>query len=145
MKVNCRIDTGASVAEASGTYTVLLSEYAVISKGADGAIRKTEFYDNKTGVSFIITKDGKQLDKSQIGDSAAAVLNERYKDMDLSIEVDDDGTIHCIPSSREQGEYSFATWWSNWIYYFGLPGDNVTVSLSHDLGSADESIEVIPT
>lgn len=49
----------------------------------------TEFYDNKTGVSFIITKDGKQLDKSQIGDSAAAVLNERYKDMDLSIEVDD--------------------------------------------------------
>lgn len=89
MKVNCRIDTGASVAEASGTYTVLLSEYAVISKGADGAIRKTEFYDNKTGVSFIITKDGKQLDKSQIGDSAAAVLNERYKDMDLSIEVDD--------------------------------------------------------
>lgn len=141
--VTCTIDTGTSKVEASEAYSVLLSEYAVIPKGSDAQIRKTEFYDNKIGASFNITKDGQQLDKAQIGTDLLAVLNEQYKDMDISIEVDDDGTIHCVPSLKEEREYSFLTWWGNWVYYFGLPEDNVTITLSHKFGTAEETIEVI--
>ena len=141
--VTCMIDSGTSKAEATETYSVLISEYAVVPLNAEGKIRKTEFFDNKIGADFIITKDGQQLDKSKIGTALTAEMNEPYKDMDISIEVEDDGRIHCVPSSKEEREYSFLNWWGNWLYYFGLPGENVTITLSHEFGTAEGTIEVI--
>lgn len=140
--VSCRIDNGTSEAEASETYSVLISDYAVIPKGSSGSVKKTEFYDNKIGADFIITKDGQQLNKSQLGNEVKASLNEQYEDMDLTVMVDDDGTIHCIPFSKEVREYNFLNWWGNWWYYFGLPGDDIEVTISHDFGTATEKIEV---
>lgn len=142
--VTCVIDNGVSRAEASETYTVLVSDYEVIPRGANGSIRKNEFYNNKIGVSFIITKDGKQLEMAQIEKDVAVSLNDEYKNMNINLTIDHDGTIHCVPSSEEQREYNFLSWWSNWWYYFSLPGGDMTVTLSHSYGTADQVIDVIP-
>lgn len=138
--VSCTISDGTSV---SDSYTILMADYEVIGKNADKAVCKQEFYNNSTGVSFCIKKDGVQLDKTQVEKGVSVSINDEYKDLRLDITIDNDGTINCIPKSDEKREYNFLTWWSGWFYYFGLEGSDITLTLSHDYGMAQAGIEVV--
>ena len=140
VKVTCTISDGTSATE---SYTILMADYAVIANQNDVSIRKNEFYGNEKGVSFYITKDGVKLDKSQVENGTAVSVNEEYRHLQLDVQVDDDGTIHCIPKDENEREYNFLTWWGNWLYYFGLESADMTVTLSHDYGTAQAKINVI--
>ena len=140
VKVTCTISDGTSATE---SYTILMADYAVIANQNDVSIRKNEFYGNEKGVSFYITKDGVKLDKSQVENGTAVSVNEEYRHLQLDVQVDDDGTIHCIPKDENEREYNFLIWWGNWLYYFGLESADMTVTLSHDYGTAQAKINVI--
>lgn len=140
--VTCKIEKDSSEAQASQKYSVLISDYAVIAKENNSAIRKTELYNNDIGAVFIVTKDGKQLRKSDIADDMTVTLDEIYKDLDVSVSVDDDGTIYCIPSCKAERIYDFKTWWVNWWYYFNLPDEDMTITLNQSYGSAMNTIKI---
>ncbi len=70
-------------------------------------------------------------------------MNEEYRHLQLDVQVDDDGTIYCTPKDENEREYNFLTWWGNWLYYFGLESADMTVTLSHDYGTAQAKINVI--
>jgi len=140
VKVTCTINDGTSATE---SYTILMADYAVTANQNDVSIRKNEFYGNETGVSFYITKDGVKLDKSQVENGISFSVNEEYRHLQLDVKVDDDGTIYCTPKDENEREYNFLTWWGNWLYYFGLESADMTVTLSHDYGTAQAKINVI--
>lgn len=138
--VACTIEDGTKVSE---TYTVLISEYQVIPLDTNETIKKNEFYDNKVGVSFYITKDGAKLNKDAVEKYVFATLNDEHKELKNSIVVAPDGTITVTPYSEVKHELTFWNWWTNWVYYFGLEGDDVTVTINHSFGSAISVIDVI--
>ncbi|MBO4216493.1 MAG: VWA domain-containing protein, partial [Clostridia bacterium] len=138
--VTCAIEAGASASE---TYTLLISDYQVVAIDADRAVKKTELFGNTTSVSFYITKDGVKLDRAAVENSISVALNEEREDLKTDVAVAPDGTITVTPYSEEQHELNFWSWWTNWAYYFGLDGSDITVTLSHAYGSASSTIDVV--
>ncbi len=139
VEVTCALDNGVSASE---TYTVLLTNYQVIPIESEESIKKTAFYNNQTGVSFYITKDGVKLDKAGVEGNMTATLNECYSELKTEISIADDGTITVIPYSEEEHKLTFWNWWINWAYYFGLESEDVAVEFNHSYGTASNSIEV---
>ena len=140
VEVKCVLQDGASASE---TYTVLLSTYQVIGTDADQSVKKTEWYNNSTSVSFYITKDGARLGKTDVENSIDVILSEEYKQLKTNIVVSDDGTITVTPYSEEKHDLTFWSWWGNWAYYFGLSGTDNVVTLSHPFGTGTAKIPVV--
>lgn len=139
-----KVSVTCTVADATATveYTVLTSDYAVVAAGADGSVRKNEFFGNTLGASFYIMRDGSRLSKSEIGADLSVSLNDAYSHLTADITVDEDGTVHVVPHDPEEHKITFASWLFNWVYYFRLPGEDVSITLDHTVGSAAQSIEV---
>lgn len=141
VNVTCAIDDGTSVTE---TYTVLISDYQVHSTNAASPVIKTEFFGNRTGVSFYITKDGVKLDKAAVEQQISVLLNEAHSDLYVEVTVDADGTVNVIPYSNEDYSLSFFYWFVHWYdYLFRLSGEDVVVTLSHAYGNADATVTVV--
>ena len=138
--VICTIDDGTSQ---KATYTVLLSEYAVVPVVTDIKIKKNEFYGNEKGVSFYITKDGARLNKADVEKGITVAFNESHSELKSKVSVEQDGTITIVPCSTEAHKLNFWSWWTNWAQYFGLSGEDLTVTLNHSFGSANSVIDVI--
>lgn len=138
--VTCTLDDGTS---ATQTYTVLIATYQVVAVDADHSVKKTEWYDNQVSVSFYITKDGVKLDKTSVENHISVGLSEEHSSLKTNVSVAPDGTITITPYSDEQHTLTFWNWWTNWAYYFGLEGEDVTVTLHHSFGSADSTIDVV--
>lgn len=138
--VTCTLDDGTSAVQ---TYTVLIATYQVITIDANQTVKKTEWYDNQVYASFYITKDGVKLDKASVENYISVLLNEKHSALKTNISVASDGTITVTPYSDEQHILTFWNWWTNWAYYFGLEGEDVTVTLNHAFGSADSIIDVV--
>lgn len=140
VKVTCSMDRDIT---AELSYTVLLADYQVVSVGTSNTITKTKFFGNTVDTTFYITKDGVQLPKSEVENSISVLFNESQSHLKSKVEVDPDGTIHVTPYVDEDHPLTFWNWWVNWAYYFGLEGDDVTVTLSHSYGSARSTIDVV--
>ncbi len=138
--IRCTIDDGTSTAS---SYTILLADYLVKAESVAGSIKKTEFFGNKVGTFFSITKDGVKLGKNDIEKGISAVFNDEHSSLVSNISVADDGTITIIPQSTKERKLNFFTWWFNWAYYFGLEGSDVVITLNHPYGSANATIDVI--
>ncbi|MBE6916694.1 MAG: VWA domain-containing protein [Ruminococcaceae bacterium] len=138
--VTCTIDDGTT---AKLTYTVLLADYQVIPTDATQAVKKTELYGNQVGVSFYITKDGVKLDKAAVEKHISVLLGGDYAAYPHSIAVSPDGTITVIPYTEEEHSLNFWSWWGNWAYYWGLPDEDIAVTLDHAYGAADATIHIV--
>ncbi len=138
--VTCTIDDGTS---AKATYTVLLADYQVIPSNATQSVKKTELYDNQVGVSFYITKDGVKLDKAAVEKHISVLLSGEYAEYPYHIAVSPDGTISVTPYTEEAYVLDFWHWLGNWAYYWGLPSDDITVTLDHAFGSANATIDIV--
>lgn len=136
------LDTEGEEKSATLEYTVLLADYAVLSKDAEDAVRKNEFFKNKIGASFTIERDGKQLKKSDIDTLPTVTLNEEHSELKVDVKVEDDGTVVCTPYSENERKLNFGRWLFNWAYYFGLEGEDVTVTFSHPLGNGEAVVPV---
>lgn len=141
--VTCTIDDGTSAKE---TYTVLISDYQVIPTDAASPVIKTEFFGNRTGVSFYITKDGVKLDKAAVEQQISIMLNEPHSELDTEVTVAADGTVTVIPYSDKDYtlnplKWLFVHWWE---YIFCISGEDVVVTLSHAYGKASATINVVP-
>ncbi len=144
VNVTCSIDDGkGNTASATETYTVIVANYAVVAVDSSEKITKTQFFGNKIGASFYITKDGKQLSKKDVEQGISAAFNEEHADLKMNIEVADDGTITIIPYSEKEYTLTFWSWWINWARYFSLSGDDIEVTLNHPLGTAESKIDVV--
>jgi len=141
VEVTCTLENGVT---ANATYTVLVALYEVIPLGASGTITKTEFYGNTVGASYYITKDGTRLTQADVEAHATAVLNDAYAHLDTRVEVAADGTITLTPHDPTERRLTFGRWLVNWAWYWGLPREDVTVTLSHAYGSASTAIGVVP-
>ncbi len=140
VEVTCTIDGGVTASE---VYTVLVATYQVIPADASHPVKKTELPGNKESVSFCITKDGVQLGKTDVEKQISILLNEEHATLKNDVTVAQDGTITVTPYSEEVHELNFWSWWTNWAYYFGLEGEDITVTLSHAYGSADATIDIV--
>ncbi len=138
--VKCTIDGGLSAVE---SYTVMIAEYLVIAIEGDETLKKTQFFGNDKSVSFYITKDGVKMDKNALGQQFSVSLNESQASLKYSVEVSADGVITVTPYSEEEHILTFWNWWINWAYYFGLEGDDVVVTLSHSVGTASATIDIV--
>ncbi|MBO5778779.1 MAG: hypothetical protein J6R82_04340 [Clostridia bacterium] len=137
--VKCSIDSGAAVEE---SYRIMISEYRVIPVDTKDPIVKTEFFENKTSVSFYITKDGVKLNKNDLGDDFTIKLNEEHSKLKFKATISDDGIVTVTPYSEDDYELTFWTWFINWWHYFGLEGEDLTVKFIHSLGVAESVIDV---
>ena len=140
VEVKCTIDDGTS---ATGVYTVLIAAYQVIPLDTNNVVKKTELFNNQVSVSFGIMKDGVKLGKEDVEDHISVTLNEEYASLKSDVSVSPDGTITITPYSEEEHVLTFWNWWTNWAYYFGLEGQDITVTLNHALGSSDGVIDVV--
>ena len=138
--VTCTLLDGTSARE---TYTVLLSDYQVFAADADRSVKKTELFENTASVSFYITKDGVRLGKADVEQQLEILLNKEHEKLKTRGEVSDDGTITVTPYSEEKHELTFGSWWKNWIYYFGLSGKDVEVTLRHQYGTGKAKIDIV--
>lgn len=138
--VTCTLDDGTA---AKGTYTVLLAEYRVVAIGTADTIKKTGFFGNQVGVSFYVTKDGVKLDKAAVEDRISVQLDEQHSALKTAVTVANDGTVTVTPHVEEEHRLTFLNWWTNWAYYWGLEGDDVTVTLNHTFGTAESTIDVV--
>ena len=134
------------VCEAGGTqitktYAVQVPEYLAVTVDAGQAIAKHQFYGNKIGVSFYITRDGVKLDKSSLGEYTVTI-NEEYSHLKLDVTVLDDGTVVCIPYDENERKMHFGNWFTNWIYYFGLEDSDVVISFENEEGTATSLLPV---
>ena len=138
VSVTCTLSDGTSAVE---TYTVLTADYKIVADDMEGTVPKNGFYGNTLGAAFRITKDGEQLSRDEVESGVKITVNEEYQNLKLDIHVDEDGTIHCIPSSEQETDRR--AWVINWWYYlFELPGADLTVTLSHTYGTARAVIDV---
>ena len=140
VQVKCTVK-GASATE---TYTVLVTQYAVIPVEVDQEIVKTQFFDNQVGASFYVTKDGVRMGKKDVEDLFTVQLNEEYAEkLQVRSAVAEDGTITCTPYDEDEYRLNFFKWWGNWLHYFLLPGKDVTVRLVHSYGTGENEIPVV--
>ncbi len=137
--VTCTIDNGTT---AGATYTVLIAEYEVVALDVTQSIKKTAFFGNRVGASFYITKDGAKLGKEAVENRLSVALDEAHNDLETNLAVAADGTITVTPYTAQEHPLTFWSWWTNWAYYFGLEGSDVTVTMSHSYGSASSNIDV---
>ena len=140
VEVTCTLINGASASE---TFTVFLVKYEIFPTDAVGQVKKTGFYQNDTGVSFYVTRDGVRLDKAAIENEIAVSLNKAHSSLLLNTSVSADGTVTVVPYSDEEHVVNFGSWWGNWVYYFLLSGSDVVVTLDTPYGSADAVIDVV--
>ena len=140
VEVTCTLINGASASE---TFTVFLVKYEIFPSDAVGQVKKTGFYQNDTGVSFYVTRDGVRLDKAAIENEIAVSLNKAHSSLLLNTSVSADGTVTVVPYSDEEHVVNFGSWWGNWVYYFLLSGSDVVVTLDTPYGSADAVIDVV--
>lgn len=143
VSVTCTLDRGV---KATGTYTVVVADYAVIPTGNMPKIRKTEFFGNQKGVSFYVTKNGNPMPKSEVENRVSVVFDEAFKNFNANITIEDDGKVTVTPYSDTEKKLTFWNWWSNWYYYFNLPGRSMKITLMHTLasGSADLPVAEAP-
>ena len=91
VQVKCTVK-GASATE---TYTVLVTQYAVIPVEVDQEIVKTQFFDNQVGASFYVTKDGVRREVSV----TAALQGGRWDDAgaeDVTVESRGDEALAAL-------------------------------------------------
>ena len=141
--VTCTLEDGTN---ASLSYTVLIAAYQVVGVDATQPVEKIALYGNQTGVSFYITKDGVKMSKAEVEQGILVKLNEDYANLDTTVTVAPDGTITVIPYSPQQRDLGFLKWkWLiNWAYYwFKLPSSDISVTLTHPLGTAQGTIDVV--
>ena len=138
--VTCTLADGTTT---KATYTVLLADYQVVPADATQSVKKTELYNNQVSVSFYITKDGVKLDKTAVEKHISVLLSGEYAEYPTNITVASDGTITVTPYTEEEHVLNFWSWWFNWSYYFGLPSDDITVTLDHAFGAADATIDIV--
>lgn len=125
---------------ASETYKVLTSAYAVIPVGTSETIKKTGFFGNMVGASFYIEKDGERLTKAEVESGLSVTLNEEYAHLKTDITVSEDGLITCVPYDETEYKHN---WFVNWFYYWRLPGEDITISLSSPMGKSAATIDVV--
>ena len=139
--VTCSIDGGATASE---TYMVLVADYRVVPVDTDETIQKNGFHNNTVGVSFYITKDGVQLTKDVVEQGITVLLNEAHSQLKTRVEVAPDGIITVTPYCEDTVPNSF---WHQygiyWWHYWGMEGDDVTITLSHIYGAAESTIDVV--
>lgn len=144
VKVTCTIEDGTTASE---TYTVVLPDFQVVAVASDPTVRKTAFYENTVGVSFYVTKDGERLSGQELDSCVSALLSEEYASLQTKVSVSDDGTVTVVPYSNEERKLNVWTWWGNWLYYFKLPSDDMTVTLEYvdgyAVGSASATMNVV--
>ena len=145
VQVTCTLDKNITVTEvsAAATYTVLVALYEIFPMNVIGNITCTRFYGNTVGASYYLTKDGTRLTKAEVEAGASGVLNEAFAHLNVDVEVAADGTITIIPNDPTEHKLTFGSWWSNWWWYFGLPKEDVVVTLSHSYGTASTVIDVV--
>ena len=145
VQVTCTLDKNITVTEvsASATYTVLVALYEIFPMNVIGNITCTQFYGNTVGASYYLTKDGTRLTKAEVEAGASGVLNEAFAHLNADVEVAADGTITITPNDPTEHKLTFGSWWSNWWWYFGLPKEDVVVTLSHSYGTASTVIDVV--
>lgn len=145
VQVTCTLDKSITVADvsASATYTVLVALYEMFPMDVFGKITCTEFYGNTVGAPFYITKDGTRMTKAEVEAGASGLLNEAYAHLNARVEVAPDGTITIIPNDPQEHKLTFGSWWFNWAWYFGLPKEDVVVTLSHSYGTVSSVIDVV--
>lgn len=139
VNVTCTLADGTS---ASGGYTVLIASYEVIAADGKGSVKKTGLADNKTSVTFYITKDGIKLDRAAVENRISVLLNREHAGLKVRTTVSPDGTVTVLPYSDEEYALTFATWWTNWFRYFRLSGKDIEVTLDHAFGSGTATIDV---
>lgn len=139
--VTCSIDGGATASE---TYMVLVADYRVVPVDTDETIQKNGFHNNTVSVSFYITKDGVQLTKDVVEQGITVLLNEAHSQLKTRVEVAPDGIITVTPYCEDTVPNSF---WHQygiyWWHYWGMEGDDVTITLSHIYGTAESTIDVV--
>ncbi len=140
VEVTCTIDDGTTASE---IYTVLIADYQIFKIDATSSVRKHKLYDNQTGVSFYVTKDGVKLGKSEVEKHISILLNEEHQNLKTAVVVAPDGTITVTPYSDEEYTLTFWNWWVNWFYYFGLEDEDISVTMIHSFGSATSVIDVV--
>lgn len=140
VEVTCTIADGTSASE---QYTVLISDYQVFAANGTAPVKKTGFFGNQVGVTFYITKDGVKMDKAAVEKQIAVSLNKAHSGLKTDVTVTPDGTITIVPCSEEDHPLTFWSWWGNWWYYFGLPGEDVEVTLSHAYGTEKGTVDVV--
>ncbi len=142
VEITCTVDTAKGEVSAANTYTVLTADFAVVALPVNGSVKKTEFYSNTVGASFNITRDGVPMDKSKIENQFSVAVNDAYAEYNLGVAVSEDGTITVVPSVAEEHPLTFWNWFVNWAYYFGLPSEDVTLTLNHKYGTVSSVIDV---
>ena len=138
--VTCTIDDGTSASE---TYTVLLATYEIVPINGTEPVKRNELFGNQTSVSFYITKDGVKLDKAGVEQGIEVLLGEAHADLKHIVVVAPDGTITVTPYSDEEHVLDFGSWWSNWAYYWGLSGEDVSVTLRHAFGTGTATLDIV--
>lgn len=138
--VTCRLQNGAF---ATQTYTVLISDYMVVSVPQYAAIVKTELFNNTIGAEFYVTKDGIRLPKTDVEGKYTASLDKEFEGITIKVQTENDGTIICTPISDEEHQIGFLSWWVYWMrYFFKLPHGSFDIRLSTPWGSASSSISI---
>lgn len=138
VEVTCKI----AEVSAKQSYRVIIADYEVIPLGADGTVRKTEWYGSTAGVSFYVTKDGVRLNKQAVENKFSVKLSEGYEHLKAETTVESDGTIRVVPSAETEHTVTFGSWWFNWYRYFSLPRGDAQVTLLHAYGDATVAIPV---
>lgn len=138
--VTCTVNGNVSATE---TYTVLLADFDVIPVDHNESIKKTELHGNTKGVSFYVTKDGKQMLKADVEQGISVLFNESHEDLKYDVSVANDGVITVIPYSEKDYGLKGINWLWHWFqYFFLLEGDDVTVTLQHPYGTAENVLDV---
>ena len=138
--VTCTLENGVSASE---DYTVLLAAYEIVPANGANPVKRHEMFGNETTVSFYITKDGVKLDKAAVEKGIDILLSDAHANLKYTYEVAPDGTITVLPYSDEEHILNFGSWWGNWSYYWGLPGEDLTVTLRHAFGTGSATIDIV--
>ena len=145
VEVTCTLPVKTGDVTAKQTYRVFIANYEVVALPVTGSVRKNEFFGNKEGASFYVTRDGKKLDKATVENKIRmAGLNnaEAYKNLSTNVTVASDGTITVVPYDEKEYKVTFGRWWFNWYRYFSLPGEDAEVQLIHEYGDAIAKLPV---
>ncbi len=142
VQVECVIqdEDGKTLASGAISYSVTYPKYGIVAVAATQPIKKTRLFDNPVSVSFYVMKGGEQLSKKDVEDRFTVSLNLEQAKLKTKVEVSDDGLITVTPYSDK--EYKMI-WPVNWWNYFFLPGDDITVTLDHELGKASSTVDVV--
>ncbi len=145
VKVVCKNPSGEMLDSGEGAYSVKLAQFGVVPANATQTVRKNELYGNAVSVSFEAYRDkGKiKLSKSDLEKTNnPVVFNDKYTHL---VYKDDyqDGTLVITPHDEKLHEVNFKTWWTNWWYYFRLPGEDIEVTFTCSYGKGTATIDIV--